>query len=402
MGRTKNQEPRTANVQLKTQNLQLTTLCLLLLLLTGCAGAAGRAEPQARLSAVQATGGGVEGFARADRPREFVFPRDHGPHPQYATEWWYYTGNLDSADGRHYGYQLTFFRYGLAPEGPRRASAWGATSLYMAHLALTDVAGGKFYAFERFSRGAAGLAGATGEPAFRVWLDDWSASGAGPQALPMRLSAADGPVAIDLTLDSRRAVVLQGPGGVSQKSATPGNASYYYSFTRMETSGTITIDGQATAVQGQSWLDREFGTSALEPGALGWDWFAVQLADGGELMYAQVRGEGGRPLFRLGKLIQPDGGTRQLEGEEVLLETLGSWTSQRSGATYPSGWRLRVPGEQLDLRLTPYLEDQELTLAVVYWEGAVRVEGSVAGRPVRGNAYVELTGYDEQGGLSVR
>jgi predicted secreted hydrolase len=353
-------------------------------------------EPRARLSAVEAASGtGSAGFARATAPRPFVFPRDHGAHPEYATEWWYYTGNLDTDDGRHFGFQLTFFRSALAPEAPARASAWAATDIYMAHLTLTDVAAGQFQAFERFSRGAAGLAGATGEP-FRVWLDDWSAEGSGPEGMAMRLRAAQDGTALDLALTSLQPPLQQGDHGLSQKSATPGNASYYYSLTRMATEGTIETGGQRYTVRGISWMDHEFGSSALEPGAAGWDWFGLQLGDGRDLAYARIRNADGSSGFALGALAEADGSKRDLSASEVVLEPLGTWRSPRTGAEYPAGWRLQVPAAAIDLRITPWLADQELSLAVVYWEGAVRIEGSVGGEPVGGNGYVELTGYAER------
>jgi predicted secreted hydrolase len=374
-------------------------IVLAALLLAACAGlgSAPGDQPRAQLAAVEAVSGtSAEGFARALAPRDFVFPRDHGPHPEYATEWWYYTGNLDTDDGRHFGFQLTFFRSALAPAAPARASDWGTTQLYMAHFALTDVAGERFYAFDRLSRGAAGLAGATGEP-YRVWLENWSATGSGPQGMQMHLRAAQGDVAIDLALTTDRPVVLQGDRGLSQKGSVPGYASYYYSLTRMATQGNVSVAGRRYPVHGLSWMDHEFSTNALEPGAVGWDWFAIQLDDGRDLIYAHVRNAGGRTLYASGTLVAADGTTRLLAGD-VAVEALGSWQSPRSGARYPSGWRLRVPSAGLDLRLTPYLVDQELPLAVIYWEGAVQVEGSADGQPVRGNAYVELTGYAERRG----
>jgi len=353
-------------------------------------------------SAVQSAGGiATAGFARAIAAREFVFPQDHGPHQEYAIEWWYYTGNLDAAPDRHFGYQLTFFRIGLMPRPVARASGFATTNIYMAHLALTDVAGQKFYAFERFSRGAAGLAGADGQP-FRVWLEDWSAVGAGPQGLPMRLHAAQNDVAIDLTLEGGKPVVLQGDGGVSQTGSGPGKAYYYYSLTRMPTSGAVIAGGQRFDVRGNSWMDHEFGTDALDADAAGWDWFALQLDDGRELMYAQLRTKDGRAAA-LNMVIEQDGSTRALSAGEFTLDVLSEWRSPRSGGRYPSGWRLRVPSQALDLTLTPYLADQELALTTVYWEGAVKIAGTSGDQPIGGSGYVELTGYGErQGQVQVR
>jgi predicted secreted hydrolase len=370
-------------------------LSLIALLLAGCAGQQ-PSLPSARISAIEAVGGsGAEGFAKATEPREFAFPRDHGPHQEYATEWWYCTGNLDTGEGRHFGFQLTFFRFGLAPEAPERASDWAASNIYMAHFALTDVAGNRFFAFDRFSRGAAGLAGAAGEP-FRVWLEDWSAAGAGAGALPMRLTAAQGDAAIDLVLDGGKPPVLQGDRGLSQKGAEPGNASYYYSLTRMPTRGTVRVGGQAFEVTGLSWMDREWSTSSLDADLAGWDWFALQLSDGREIMYYQLRDKSGAALsWSSGTVVAADGSAWRFGRDDIRLEVLGTWQSPRNGARYPSSWRVQIRAAELDLHVTPYLQDQELPLATIYWEGASRVEGTSSGQAVGGNGYVELTGYAE-------
>lgn len=365
------------------------------LLLAGCAAPA-RPEIRAGIDAAATLSNGDAGFARALAPRPFVFPRDHGPHPEYQIEWWYYTGNL-SAGERQFGYQLTFFRSGLSPRPVARESAWGATSVYMAHMALSDVAQGRFYAYERFSRDAAGLAGASGEP-FRVFLEDWSATGSGPQGMTMHLRAAEGEVSLDLTLASQKPPALQGDRGLSQKGPTPGNASFYYSLTRMATTGTIRVGDRTYAVSGLSWMDHEWGTSALEAGAVGWDWFSLQLDDGYDLMYAQVR----TPTavsYSFGSLVDPEGRTMPLDPAEVQLEVLATWRSPASQALYPARWRLSVPSLDLRLELEPRLANQELPVSVVYWEGAVRIQGSRQGRPVSGSGFVELTGYArEQGG----
>ncbi|WP_129670639.1 lipocalin-like domain-containing protein [Candidatus Chloroploca sp. Khr17] len=360
-----------------------------ILLITGCT--APPPSITARLDAVEAINRGSDsGFARVLEPRPFVFPQDHGPHPEYAIEWWYYTGNLDAGEHR-FGYQLTFFRSALTPEPPERASPWGTSAIYMAHLALSDVANGRFYAFERFSRDAVGLAGASGEP-FRVFLEDWSAEGSGPEGMTMHLRAAEEEVALDLTLVSRKAPALQGDQGLSQKGLTPGNASFYYSLTRMETNGTVRIGDAQYAVTGLSWMDHEWGTSALEDGAVGWDWFSLQLDDGREIMYAQVR-TADAISYRLGSLVEADGTMRILDQAPVTLDVLDTWRSPRSGAVYPSGWQLTIPELALELTIQPALRDQELPVTIIYWEGAVDVQGSQGGQPLSGRGYVELTGY---------
>ncbi|HXU46332.1 MAG TPA: carotenoid 1,2-hydratase, partial [Thermoanaerobaculia bacterium] len=242
-----------------------------------------------RLGLSAVLGGSSAGFARALAPRAFRFPEDHGPHPEFRTEWWYATGNLATPAGRRFGFQLTFFRNALAPETPDRPSRWAARDVYMAHFALTDAEGGRFLAFERFRRGALGLAGARALP-FRVALDDWSIASLAPGSTwPARLRAQEGGAAIDIQLDQGKPPVLEGDRGLSQKSAAPGQASYYYSLPRMPARGDIRLGGESFAVSGLAWLDREWSTSALAADQVGWDWLALQLDDGRELMLYRLR-----------------------------------------------------------------------------------------------------------------
>lgn len=333
------------------------------------------------------------GYARAIEPREFRFPEDHGPHPEFRTEWWYYTGNLETAEGRRFGFQLTFFRSALAPEMPERASAWATRQVYLAHFAVTDVQGERFHSFERWSRGAAGLAGSAGEP-FRVWVEDWSAEAVGGQAPPMRISAREGEVGIDLTLQHGKPPVLQGDRGLSQKSAERGNASYYYSLTRMPAAGTVHVPGGSFPVSGLVWMDREWSTSSLGKNQVGWDWFALQLSGGREVMlYRLRRKDGSADPASSGTVIGPGGESRRLALADFTLEDLDRWRSPRSGAEYPSRWRLRIPSEGLDVEIRPLLLDQELDVSFLYWEGAVGISGTRSGEPVAGRGYVELTGY---------
>lgn len=331
------------------------------------------------------------GFAKALTPRQFSFPADHGPHPEFRTEWWYVTGNLETADGRVFGYQLTFFRTGLTPKPVQRASQWATNNVYMAHFALTDVAGKQFYARDRFSRDGAGLAGAQADP-LRVWTESWQLAG-DPEA-GMRVEAATEQVAVKLVARSAKAPVLQGDQGLSQKSAEPGNASYYYSLTRLATDGEITVGGQTYRVTGLSWLDREWSTSALGPNQIGWDWFALHFNDGADMMYYQMRlKDGGVDPLSGGALIAQDGSKVAVRRDEAQIEVLDTWQSPRNGARYPSRWRVSMPGRQLELEIEPYLNDQELPLTVVYWEGAVKFSGTYQGRPVSGSGYIEMTGY---------
>ena len=365
----------------------------------------GEEEIRAALAVAEAMGGDTTGYDRADEIRTLIFPDDYGPHPGFKTEWWYYTGNLDTGQGRHFGYEFTIFRFALAPpdsSAPARASGWSTNQLFMAHFALTDVAAEDFYAFERFSRGALDLAGAQAAP-YRVWLEDWSMEGSPANLFPMRLRAAQDDVAIDLALETAKPLVLQGDRGLDPKGPEPGNASYYYSFTRLPTTGTITVEGRSYPVRGLSWKDHEWSTSALADDQVGWDWFALQLSNGQDLMFYQLRRrDGTASLFTNGVLVAPDGSTTPLAPTDVTLDVLDTWTSPRSDAAYPARWQFRVPSHTLDLQITPHMADQELDVSVRYWEGAVRVEGTVDGAVVSGHGYVEMTGYGEEGGSASR
>lgn len=342
-----------------------------------------------------------EGFARAEAPRAWRFPEDHGPHPDFQTEWWYYTGNLESKDGRRFGYQLTFFRRALAPPSERveRPSDWAAEQVYMAHFALSDVQAKQHRAFERFARGAAGLAGAQSPP-YRVWLRDWSVEQAGEGLY--RLVAAEADLRLELQLADARGPLLQGEAGLSRKGPGPGEASYYLSQTRLETRGTLQVGEARFDVAGLSWMDHEFSSGALSQAQVGWDWFALQLeiTEGErlpvELMVYQIRREdGSADAYSSGALILPDGSARRLEREDFEIRAIDTWRSPESGAEYPAGWEIRAPAEGLRLQLEPYLFDQEMNLSYTYWEGAVKVEGEIAGKPAEGFGYAELTGYAE-------
>lgn len=344
------------------------------------------------------TGGDTAGFARATRPPELRFPADHGPHPDYRHEWWYFTGNLTAEDGRELGFQLTLFRSGLRAEPPSIDSDWATSQAWMGHFAVTDVAGKAFHAFERFDRGALGLAGAERDPP-RAWVGDWEVrvepAGTAPGRERWRIRARDGGIGLELRLEPRKEPVLQGDRGLSRKGPEPGNASHYYSLTRLAAEGTVRLGGSELAVRGSAWLDREWGTSALGADLAGWDWFALQLEDGSEVMlYRLRRRDGGTDPFSAGSYVRPDGSVLRLGARDFALESTGTWTSP-GRVRYPSGWRIRVPPASLDLRVEPRLRDQELALTFRYWEGSVAVRGDAAGRPVRGLGYVELTGYDE-------
>ncbi|MGR9087107.1 MAG: lipocalin-like domain-containing protein [Gammaproteobacteria bacterium] len=331
-------------------------------------------------------------FARALKPRNFTFPEDHGAHNAYRTEWWYFTGNLSTPEGRRFGYELTFFRFALSDKMNFSPSVWRTDQAYMAHLALTDAWEGRFYTDERFSRAGNGLAGADAHR-YQVWLYDWSARAENTD-FPLRLKAQSGRFGIDLVLVAQKGPVLQGNNGFSQKSAEPGNASYYYSYTRLATQGHLDIGGARHSVTGTSWMDREWSTSALSNEQSGWDWFALQLSDHSELMFYRLRRRDGRPdIHSAGSWIQADNGKVSLQWQDVDIKVLDSWKSPHSRILYPSKWQLTVPSHNLSLEITPLIPDQELNVTYRYWEGAVDVKGAKNGKAISGQGYVELTGY---------
>lgn len=339
----------------------------------------------------------TEGFARAAPGYVLQFPSDEGPHTDFQSEWWYYTGNLTTADGRHFGYELTFFRRALEPSAARlpRLSAWATDQVYMAHFALTNVGDRRFSAVERFARGAAGLAGAQANP-YRVWLEDWSIEEVSPGV--RKLHAAQGDLALDLTLDNTGRPVLHGARGYSQKGPDAGNASFYYSYTRIATRGTVQVGAATYAVSGQSWMDHEWSTSALAANEVGWDWFALQLDDGSDIMLYRIREAGGSvDPFSSGTYVAPDGSSQLLARDDVVIISDSTWKSPHSQAVYPARWTVNIPSLGLAVTVEPYLSDQELNVSYVYWEGAVRLTGTHGGRAVRGNGYVEMTGYAASG-----
>ena len=369
---------------------------LALALLCACGDASREPTPSANTGLRLLGGEPADGFARATGPRDFVFPADHGSHPAYRIEWWYFTGNVATERGRHFGFELTFFRYALAPPVDRRegASAWRTEQVWMAHFALTDTANGRFIARERLTRDALELAGAESEP-LRIWVKDWSATAVGDSAdSELRLFARDDATALTLTLTPTVLPVPQGDNGFDVKGAGVGNASYYYSVPRLEAQGDVTIDGESVAVNGLAWLDREWSTSSLDPGTVGWDWFALHLSDGGSLMFYRLRSVDGEATgFSAGTLVRADGVRTRLAANDVTLTPLEYWTSPTTGARYPVVWRLVAARAGISLDIEPYLNNQELDLSVRYWEGAVRARGDGPGGPLTAQGYLELAGY---------
>ncbi len=366
------------------------SLLAIILLASSCAGPASPEEPaQVELAWMQPSGM-TPTFTSADDIREFSFPADHGAHPEFQTEWWYFTGNLQDGAGNRYGYELTFFRRALDPDPKERESNWAASQVYMAHFAITDGNGRRFLADQRLSRDSISLAGATGAPLASIWLEDWSVRQV--DAVSWNLNAANDRMGLNLQMIDRKGPVLQGENGLSRKSA--GNASFYYSLTRLETSGEISLDGQRYSVSGESWMDHEFSTSTLASDQVGWDWFALQLDDGSEMMLFTLRKmDGSLDLYSTASLISRNGDTQVISSADFSLEVTDRWTSPHNSAVYPAGWTISVPSEEIELTVTPLIPDQELNLGFIYWEGAVEVRGSAYGKAVSGHGYVELTGY---------
>jgi predicted secreted hydrolase len=366
-------------------------LCLLAVLL--CLLPLVRADQSATSMIAQLNPQLSNDWKQALPPYQFTFPADHASHPDYKIEWWYYTGNLAAKDGRRFGYQLTFFRIGVE-RVPQNASRWAVRDLYAAHLAVTDIAGQRFHFGDKLNRAGVGWAGAE-TAAYRVWNEDWEARR--DESGQHVLRAFEREFGLELQLAEGKAAVTHGARGVSQKGVQPGNASHYYSLTRMPTRGTLTLDGERVAVEGASWMDHEFGTSYLEPAQLGWDWFSLQLDDGTELMlYRFRRQDGARDPLSSGTWVDASGQTTGLKFDAFELTPLREWRSE-SGARYPVEWRVQVPALELNLTVRAALDQQEMrtegSTGVSYWEGAIEVRGTQRGRAVTGRGYLELTGY---------
>ena len=360
----------------------------------------------------------LPGHARQEQPSSFAqaltaepleFPRDRGPHPDYRQEWWYLTGNLDAVGGERFGFELTIFRFALAPGAPgapgAESSAWRARQIYLGHFAVTDVARHSFRFAVKRARGALGLAGATTDP-FRVWVGNWQIGEGTPPGASQTEAAADHPewrvqaagqgYVLSLTAQPLMSAVLNGERGLSRKSGEPGNATYYYSIPRVAVQGTIVRDGRPLQVHGLAWLDREWGSGTLGPQEVGWDWFGLQLGDGSCLMFYSLRDRSGtEDPYSAGTWVDADGRARPLSRGDVRIEVLEYRTDER-GTRYPSRWRLVSPALGLDVNIHPVVADQELVTSPRYWEGAVDVSGTRAGRPLAGRGYVELVGYAER------
>jgi predicted secreted hydrolase len=335
--------------------------------------------------------------------RKLSFPADHYSHPDFKTEWWYYTGHLESESGKRYGYQVTFFRFGLRERQNELKNAPLFSELYMAHFALSDLVAKKFTFRERINRGIAGKAGVRGDgdkagaatDRILVWNEDWKLIG---DDRNHGIQVNDRGRQLRVNLKSLKAPVLHGQNGLSQKGEGEGRASYYYSLTRMQTEGELTVNGKSEKVRGLTWMDHEFGSNQLREDQVGWDWFSIQLDNQTELMlYLMRRKDGSVDPYSSGTLVGADGTTKNLSNKDYRIDVLERWKSPSSGATYPMKWKVTVPSESIELEILPAFPDQELitnrSTRVTYWEGAVQIGGTARGKSVSGNGYVELTGY---------
>lgn len=326
--------------------------------------------------------------------RTLTFPADHFSHPDFKTEWWYYTGHLAADSGKRYGYQVTFFRFGLRDRQVAAKTAPLFSDLYMAHFALSDFAAKKFTFRERSQRGYGEKAGAATDRLL-VWNGDWKVSGDG---VNQTIQASDRGTYLRLDLQALKPLVLHGQNGLSQKGDGAGRASYYYSLTRMGSSGELNLNGKRERLRGLTWMDHEFGSNQLRDDQVGWDWFSLQLDDNSELMlYLMRRKDGSMDRHSSATWVGADGAVKTLSLKDYRIDVLDRWKSPVSGANYPIKWRVTVPAAAIDLEVVPAFAEQELitnrSTRVTYWEGAVAVRGSARGKAVSGQGYVEMTGY---------
>jgi len=325
---------------------------------------------------------------------QYEFPRDHFNHPDFQTEWWYYTGNLRASDGHRFGFELTFFRQAVATE-KAQASSWDVRDVYLAHLALSDLDGGKFYHTERVNRAGPGLAGIDASTA-KVWNGNWQVRGIGGT---QELQAVAPEFTLRLTMTSKKPPVIHGKNGVSQKAEGEGQASHYISFTRLLTTGAIELNGKTHSVEGTSWMDHEFFSEKTDPALRGWDWVSLQLDDDTELMLYRLRqNDGSAGKFSAGTYIDAQGQAKYLGFGDFKMQPMGeTYRSAVTQAEYLTLWEIGVPSLKLKVNLSTPLVSQELTsglsAGLSYWEGAIRVEGTSEGKPATGVGYLEMTGY---------
>ena len=325
----------------------------------------------------------------------YQFPRDHFSHPEFQTEWWYYTGNVKGSDGRRFGFELTFFRQAVSRD-PAKNGAWDVRDIYFAHLALSDLDGGRFYHTVRSNRSGPGIAGVS-ESDGRIWNGNWEIRWHGDD---QQLQAIADQFSLHLSLHSEKPPVIHGENGVSQKGTNPGEASHYISLTRVETSGFIELNGKKVNVTGAAWMDHEFFTHFLGPDQMGWDWLSLQLADRTELMLFHIRRKDGTiDPHSSGTYVEATGKSTNLKhGDFILSPVDGAWTSPDTHAVYPIHWKIMIPSLGIELEARTPLASQELdgkgNFSPTYWEGAITLDGTRAGKALAGVGYLEMTGYD--------
>ncbi len=334
------------------------------------------------------------GWKIAEPGLRYEFPRDHHVHADFKTEWWYFTGNLTTASGGRYGYELTFFRQGIRPPQERGAttSRFVVGDLKFAHFTVTDPAGRTFLFDQKTSRGSFGEAG-FGAGERLAWIDGWELQMQPDGAFD--LTAQMTGAKLELHLVPRKAPVIHGANGISEKAAGEGHASYYYSITRLTTTGELQLGHERLTTMGESWFDHEWATNQLAPGQAGWNWLSAQCDDGSELMLYQMRltNDAIDPISS-GTFIRADGRSVSLTNADFQMTPTAFWKSPTTAANYPISWKVTVPREQLAFTIAPVLLNQELVLApIVYWEGAFDLEGAHEGHEVGGHGYLELTGY---------
>ena len=340
----------------------------------------------------------TSGYAKALHPISIQLKRDMGLHPEFRAEWWYHTGHLRSSQGRRFAYELSLARYSQSDDktAAQSSSAWATRQAYLGMFCLTDLDLGKFYCYERHARAAMGLAGVQSHP-LRIWVDSWSATSQADAGDSWRLQAENQGNSINFQLAKGRGPLLHGDRGLSLKSDRPGNASYYFSLSRIPTRGTIVLDGERFEVEGQSWLDREWMTSKLEEHQAGWDWISVNLSDGRDLVCYQIRHHDGTvDSHSAGILVEPDGRQISLSASDFQLIPSQYWKSQADKSEiveYPLTWKVVVKSAGIELEVKAAVADQEKRLSMRYWEGASMATGSSRGKSVEGTGFLEMTGY---------
>ncbi len=336
------------------------------------------------------------GFKKAYEPIDFIFPDDYAAHNQYKIEWWYFTGNVTSKDGHKFGYQFTIFRNGLSADTSKLTS-FGAKNMYMAHFAISDISNNKFYFTEKTVRESVDLAGTTISPT-RIFIENWDIKAEFKDndylnpTFSIKANAEDKNFAINLKLIPNKKMVLHGNKGLSIKSYETGNASYYYSFTNLLTIGEIKIDKQVYNINGKSWFDREFSTSALSENQQGWDWFSLQLSDSTEIMCFQLRNKANKTDFAKGTYILKDGISEFIKASDFKLTPINYFTAE-SRKKYPSKWKFEYKAQNIFLEIETQIANQELNVFTKYYEGSVKFTGSKQGEAIGGSGYVEMTGY---------